>query len=94
MAGHRGRVDALVRLGRVGEAILAYRPRAAQDPRDDVAHYALARAYSYYGPENWVGDRAATRRRTAIDREALKLVAMAIAVAMTCRAHLRSVLYL
>ena len=77
-AGHRGLVDCLARLGRTEEAILRYRPAAERDARDDVARFALARAYSYYGPEDWVGDRSAARRRAAIDREALRLVGQAI----------------
>jgi len=79
-AAHRGLVESYARLGRVEEAILRYRPRVEADPRDHLAHYALALAYSYYGPDAWVGDRSAMRRRAAIDRQALRLVGQAILV--------------
>ena len=77
-AGHRGVVDCLYLLGRNDEAILRYRAAVERDGRDDVAHFALARAYSYYGPQEWVGSPSGSRRRAAIDREALKHVGLAI----------------
>jgi tetratricopeptide (TPR) repeat protein len=78
VAAHRGLVRSYARLGRAGEAVLAYRPRVERDPRDHVASYALALAYSYYGPSDWVGDGAAARLRRRIDREALRLVGRAV----------------
>ncbi len=77
-AAHRGLVECYALLGRVEDAILRYRPRVEADPRDHLADYALALAYSYYGPSDWVGDASAARRRAAIDREALRLVGQAI----------------
>lgn len=77
---HRGLVDCQERLGRLDEAIARYRAAAEHDPRDHVAHYALARAYSYYGPSDWLATRSATRRRAAIDREALKVLGQAVLV--------------
>ena len=77
-AAHRGLVESYSLLGRVDDAILRYRPRIAADPHDHLAHYALALAYSYYGPSDWVGDKSAARRRAGIDREALDLVGEAI----------------
>ncbi len=77
---HRGLVQSYNELGRVGESILAYRPRVDSDPRDHVAHYALALAYSYYGPSDWVGHRGKAHERSSIDREALRLVESAILV--------------
>ncbi len=77
-AAHRGLVECYALLGRVDDSILRYRPRVEADPRDHLAHYALALAYSYYGPSDWVGDSSAARRRAAIDTEALRLVGQAI----------------
>lgn len=77
-AAHRGLVDCLVRMDRVEDAIRRYRPVVEEEPRNAVAHFALARAYSYYGPEDWRAGSSASRRRVAIDREALKLVGRAI----------------
>ncbi|MFW5911089.1 MAG: tetratricopeptide repeat protein, partial [Thiohalospira sp.] len=75
---HRGLVDCLAQMGRVEEAIRRYRPMVEEEPRNAVAHFALARAYSYYGPQEWRADSSLSRRRVAIDREALKLVGRAI----------------
>ena len=80
VAAHRGLAGCRAQMGRLDDVILRYRPLVKRGPRDDVSHYALALAYSYYGPSNWVGDRSATRRRVAIDREALKVLAQAILV--------------
>ncbi|MHC4591984.1 MAG: tetratricopeptide repeat protein, partial [Planctomycetota bacterium] len=77
-AAHRGIVQCYARLGRVEEAIVRYRPLVEADARDDLAHYALALAYSYFGPSDWVGNRRAARLRVRIDREALRLVGQAI----------------
>jgi len=79
VAAHRGLVTCYARLGRIADAVARYEPRVRSDPDDHLAHYALALAYSYYGPEDWVGDRSATRRRAALDREALRLLGGAIA---------------
>ena len=79
-AGHRGWVDCLARLGRIDEAIVHYRQPVEGDPRDDVAHYALALAYSYYGPEDWASGGRKAGRRVAIDRQALRLLGKAILV--------------
>jgi len=64
---HRGAVDCYARLGRIEEAIASYQDRVAEDPRDHASRYALARAYSYYGPSKWLGNGPARRRRLAID---------------------------
>jgi tetratricopeptide (TPR) repeat protein len=80
-AAHRGLVECYARLGRVEDAILLYRPRVEKDPRDHQSHYALALAYSYYGPDKWVGSSRATSQRVSIDREALGLVGRAILTA-------------
>ncbi len=77
-AAHRGLVECYAALGRVDDAIRRYRPRVEADPRDHLADYALALAYSYYGPSDWVGDSSAARRRAAIDTQALRLVGEAI----------------
>ena len=79
-AAHRGLVQCYARLGRTDDAILLYRPRveSAEGAHDHVADYALALAYSYHGPADWVGDKAASKLRARIDREALRLVERAI----------------
>ena len=78
VCAHRGIIDCYARTGRIEEAILKYRPRAQEDSADHIAHYALARAYSYYGPANWAGSSSRAARRVAIDRKALRLVGRAI----------------
>jgi len=80
-AAHRGLVGCYARLGRVDDAVLAYRPRVAADPRDHVARYALALAYSYWGPTDWVGNRRAARARASVDRQAMALLGPAVATA-------------
>ena len=77
VAAHRGLVNSYAALGRVEDAILRYQERAERGPRDHVAQYALALAYSYYGPTDWPGREGATRRRIRIDREALRLADLA-----------------
>ena len=75
---HRGIVDALWSLEQLDTAIRRYRNFLRDEPRNDVARYALARAYSYYGPQQWKlsGEKG---RRVALDRRALKLVDRATA---------------
>ncbi len=77
-AAHRGLAEAYARLGRTEEAILRYREQVRASPADHQAHYALALAYSYFGPDDWVGHRGRTRQRVGIDRRALELVDRAI----------------
>jgi len=77
---HRGVVDCLAQLGRNDETILRYRPITEASPLDHVAHFALARAYSYHGPADWVGDKKARRQRADVDRQALELLNRAILV--------------
>jgi len=79
-AGHRGLVDCLARLGRTDEAVVHYREQVERDATDDVAHYGLALAYSYYGPQDWMGGGSAARRRVGIDRQALRLLGRAVLV--------------
>ncbi|MFP4027982.1 MAG: tetratricopeptide repeat protein, partial [Candidatus Brocadiia bacterium] len=77
-AAHRGIVDCEARLGQTDQSIIRYRKRVEKNPRDHVAHFALARAYSYYGPQGWGGSGAVRRKRVAVDRKALRLLKQAI----------------
>jgi len=78
VAALRGLVEAHARLGRVEETILDYREQLGRAPTDHRVYYGLALAYSYYGPEDWVGKSGLTRRRARIDRRALELVDSAV----------------
>lgn len=78
VAAVRGMVEAYARLGRIEDTILDYREQVRQNSTNHRAHYALALAYSYYGPEDWVGRSGLTRRRVHIDRRATELVDRAI----------------
>ncbi|MFO8008815.1 MAG: tetratricopeptide repeat protein [Candidatus Brocadiia bacterium] len=80
-AARHGMVECYYQLGRTEEAILRYRERLEAGSGDHLARYALALAYSYHGPTDWVGSSALTGRRVRIDREALSVLEEAIRAA-------------
>jgi tetratricopeptide (TPR) repeat protein len=78
VAARRGIVECYALLGRAADAVERYRAELTADPRDHLAAYALALAYSYYGPSDWAGGSGPTRRRAMIDREAMRVLNTAI----------------
>lgn len=75
---HRGWIDCLARLNELDQAIRVYNDRLEKNPKDDLAYYGLARAYSYLGPSDWVGNASKSSERRGYDREAVTLCRRAL----------------